>query len=184
MPLPDLILAMALLMAAPGPTNALLALAGAERGWRGALPLVAVALASWLAVVLPLTLAGQAIATVPTLRAALALASALWVLWLALRLWRAPAEGTRPAVTAGAVMLTTFLNPKALVIGLALLPGAGPAAVAGFAGIAAAVGLAWAGIGALTRSGGALPLWLRRGTALWLGVLALWIAARGTGLMA
>ena len=57
----ELALAVLLLLLTPGPTNSLMLVAGAERGWSGALRLIPAELAGYFLTVLPLTLAGAAL---------------------------------------------------------------------------------------------------------------------------
>lgn len=200
--LPEIVLAIFVLLVTPGPTNTLIALAGAERGWRPALPLIWAEIAGYLAVVLPLALVGQALLeSVPVLRTIISLAAALWVLWLALRMWwlpiAEPGDETESGVSAGAVFVTTLLNPKALIFGLVLVPAQSIAGLAvhlglfvaeiaivatGWAALGAALAPAQAPAGRATSPG--LPGWLRRSAALWLAAVAMWLAARGTGLVA
>lgn len=175
-----LALALMALLAAPGPTNALLALAGARRGVRSALPLIAVGLAAYLGVIVPLLLwGGPMVTAMPVLKPLLAGLAALWVARLAVSLWHMPAvENGSAAVTAWSVAVTTFLNPKALVMGLVLMPGRQDpaAALAVFALVLPPVSLLWITLGAglLSRAG----RWLNRGSALWLAALSLLLAAR------
>lgn len=174
-----LTLALLALLATPGPTNALLALAGARGGLAAALRLVPVVLAAYLVVVVPLTLWGAPlVAQLPMLRPVVTGLAALWVARLAVKLWHLPPVADVGAVSPGALGLTTLLNPKGLIVGLVLLP-AHPAPGAALAAFALAVTLAsllWAALGAgvLSRAGG----WLNRGSALWLAGLSLLLAAR------
>ncbi|MFN7595464.1 MAG: LysE family transporter [Cereibacter sp.] len=183
----DLIIALMVLLLTPGPTNTLMALAGAERGVRGASGLIAVETCAYLCVVVPLALAGSAVlAAVPGLLPAVTAAAAAWVLWLAIRMWRSPlaAQDASATVTPRRVFLTTLLNPKALVIGLVLMPGPDlPVRIAVFAGLVCGAATAWIGLGALlVRRGDAavtgLPPLLRRSAALWLGLLSAALALR------
>ncbi len=189
MTLPELALAVLVLLVTPGPTNVLLALAGAERGWRAALPLTAAAVAGYLTAVLPLLVIGQALlGSAPVLRTLISLAAAGWVLWLAVSMWRPPVAGVRAALVDGKrVYVSTVLNPKTLIFGLVLLPAQGAVllghlALFGTGIVVAAAG--WAALGAAVAQPGGLPHWLRRSAALWLGALALWLAARGAGVVA
>ena len=52
-------IALFVLLLTPGPTNTLIALAGAERGWLGALRLTPVEAAAYALVTLPLAIAGE-----------------------------------------------------------------------------------------------------------------------------
>lgn len=180
-----LVAAWALLLA-PGPTNTLLALAGASGGFRHAARLMPAELLAYLAVTAPLALAGgQILAAAPIVAQAIKLAAAAWVMVLAVRLWTVPASAGGVAVSARQVLATTLLNPKALVFGLVLLPSGGAAGVPVRLGLLAlsivAVAAIWATAGAaLTaraggRAGGGVP-WLRRAAASWLGLLALGLA--------
>ena len=126
MPLPDLIIALTVLLLSPGPTNTLMALAGAERGARNAAGLIPLELCAYLCVTVPLALAGAGLMTaLPGVLPVVTAVAAVWVLWLAIRMWRCPAaQQDGPAtVTPFRVFFTTLLNPKALIIGLVLLPG-------------------------------------------------------------
>lgn len=183
MPLPELAIALLALLLTPGPTNTLLAIAGAERGLRATLSLLPLVLLAYLAMVLPLVLIGsKALATVPILRPVIALAAALWVAKLALAMWQVPAAQTRSDVTALRVVTTTLLNPKALIIGLVLLPAPTtlPPRVALFTLLLMCASTVWAALGAsLQRHDSALPPHLRRAAALWLGILSIGLAATG-----
>lgn len=187
MPLPELTLALLALLLTPGPTNTLMALAGAEGGFRRALRLIPAELAGYMTAVLPLALVGTSVlAAVPPLRPLVTFVAALWVLALAVRMWRlpvAPDDHARKAVTALQVLVTTLLNPKALVIGLALLPSDEALAprVALFAGLIIVVASLWIGLGRqLVRTGpqGGLAPWLTRAAAAWLAILSATLAVK------
>lgn len=173
-------LAIAALLLTPGPTNTLVAVAAAERGFVRALRLIPAELAGYMAAVLPLVLAGPWLMDrVPGAATVITAAAALWVAVLAARLWHLPAPGAAPTVTAGKLALTTFLNPKALVFGLVILPGddLGPR-LALFAGLIALVAALWAGLGTGALGATGRGTLIRRGAALWLGVLSVLLAAR------
>ncbi|HSF65235.1 MAG TPA: hypothetical protein VLA78_12650 [Paracoccaceae bacterium] len=179
MNLAEMTLAALVLLATPGPTNTLMALAGAGRGLRGALRLIPAELAAYLAVTVPLALAGAAMmAAVPGLRTGVTLAAAGWVAWLAAAMWRLPGPGqATAAVTARRVFVTTLLNPKALVAGLVLLPGDDPGLrIAVLAVAVAGVAAAWGALGARLPG---RPVVLRRLAASWLGLLALGLVSGG-----
>ena len=115
------------LLLTPGPTNTLLTVGAAARGFRKSLPLLLGELSGYLAVVIPLaTIAAALLDGRPTLSAALRIIAACWVLFLAIRLWlvssKPAGEGDAKAVTVGQVFLTTMLNPKAPIIGLVIMP--------------------------------------------------------------
>jgi len=124
MTLPETALACLVLLIVPGPTNALLALSGAQGGLRAGFRLTLVALGAYLAVVGPLTFLGAGLAqSAPQLMLALRLAAAFWVIRLAVKLWRLPEPGVAPhRVRLHEVAITTLLNPKGLIFGLVILP--------------------------------------------------------------
>lgn len=170
MTLIELTFALMALLAAPGPTNALLAMAGAQ-GVRGPrLPLLV--LAAYAATVVPLALWGAE--GLADMQQGLTLAASLWVGLLALKLWRADRLSLTARVTPLQIALTTAMNPKGLVIGLVLIPGA-PGLASGLgllAGLVMAASLLWLRLGA-SLPNRARPL-VNRGGALWLaGVAAL-----------
>ena len=187
MPFPDLIMALAVLLLTPGPTNTLMALAGAERGARAAAGFIPAELGAYLCVVVPLAVAGAGLmGAVPGLLPLVTAAAAAWVFWLAIRMWRCPIpQQDAPAtVTPLRVFLTTLLNPKALIIGLVLLPGPSlPLRIAVFAALVCCAALAWISLGAALSRRGSSPVSglspvLRRGAALWLGLLSAALAFR------
>ncbi|PZF76306.1 hypothetical protein DK847_14040 [Aestuariivirga litoralis] len=174
----NFILGLIALLFAPGPTNALLALSGAEAGaWRTLrlLPFVALAYAI---TVLPLSLLGDELQQQQHwVRAAVGFAAALWVAWMAVALWHGSgqAAGATPGSSRAArLFITTLLNPKAFVIGLVLVPAqpSQPMAIVMFFVVLTMAGAAWSVLGsALHGSAQGLPV-LRRICAAWLGLLA------------
>lgn len=176
-------LALFALLLTPGPTNTLIALAGAERGWRGALRLTPYEVAAYALVTIPLAILGSRLpADQAVLRHAVTLLAAAWVGYLAIRLWRIPA-GNATATGSDAVRLftTTLCNPKGLIIGLVLLPSQPHLgwAAAAFLFILLCVSAFWAVIGNLAGGGMGLKPIVRRASAAWLGILAIWLAAAG-----
>lgn len=184
----ELTLAILALLATPGPTNTLVLLAGAERGLVGTLRLIPAELAGYLVTILPLVLLGAAVlAAWPGLHAGVTLAAAVWVAVLAVRLWGVPQVGSAGKVDARSLFLTTALNPKALVFGLAILPSADRLGwtLAIFAGLVVAVAMVWATAGAALRGRSkdqprALFL-LRRLASVWLGAVSVALVAHGVG---
>lgn len=149
------------LLATPGPTNTLLATAGAVRGFRRALPLLVVEGVAYLTAILATHLVLRPVLEAhPALRDGLKIAVAAYLLRTAWRLWAASGTGRSGAgasITASLVFVTTLLNPKALIFATVILPfgQAGSAAyLAGFNLLAAGVGAAWIAMGALL---GAVP---------------------------
>ena len=177
MTLLELSFALIALLAAPGPTNALLAMAGAQGGNRYALPLLV--LLAYLVTVLPLTLWGGVwLHDIPQLKTGLTFSAAIWVAVLAAKLWRTSSLALQSAVTPWQIGLTTLLNPKALVFGLVLLPAAAtPVWGLGlFAALVLLVSALWLALGA-SLPHRARPA-MNRGGALWLGLLAVLLASR------
>jgi threonine/homoserine/homoserine lactone efflux protein len=164
-----------------------MALAGAERGARAAAGFIPLELCAYVCVVVPLASAGAGLmAALPGLLPLVTAVAAVWVLWLAIRMWRCPIpQQDGPAtVTGRRIFVTTLLNPKALIIGLVLLPGPSlPLRAAVFAGLVCCAALAWISLGAvLARRGnsalaGLSPL-VRRSAAVWLGLLSAALAFR------
>jgi len=187
----ELTLAIAALLITPGPTNTLLAVAGAERGLGRAMRLIPAELAGYLTTVTPLALLGGTLeAGAPELRPVITAVAALWILWLALGFWRKSTAGdggdgdAAPAVTAFKVFVTTLLNPKALIFGFALLPAGAslPAAFVNFVVQIVIVATLWAGFGHLLRradgSRAGLPAWFYRLAAAWLIIVAVLLGWR------
>lgn len=181
MTLTELAFALLALLATPGPTNTLLALAGAQ-GVRRPYLLPGVELLAYLATVVPLSLWGHGwLEARPELRVGLTLAAAFWVALLSVRLWQQsthPKTMGAPSVTPLQVGITTLLNPKALVFGLVLIP-EGPGIMAGltlFSALIVAVSLGWLALGA--RLSRRMAPVVNRGGAVWLGLLAAMLLGR------
>lgn len=117
-------LTLGLLLMTPGPTNTLLALAGARRDRRTAFDCIGAELAGYCVTVLPIHfLAAPYLVAHPIAGQVLAAVSALWVAVLGTRLWDASLfAGDAHTVSPRIVFLTTVFNPKGLVIALVLLP--------------------------------------------------------------
>lgn len=184
MSLTALFLALLGLLMTPGPTNTLLALAGAERGWRRGLLLIPLEVLAYLLVCLPLALLGEAVLSAhPWLGPAIKAVAGAWVAVLAIRLWHLPKADGAQSVTAARVFVTTLLNPKALIIGLVLLPGPDmPLRALLFVGLVAAVAAIWAAMGACLAGRGDCPA--RRGSGLARRLAALWLAVLSASLLA
>lgn len=113
------------LLAMPGPTNTLLATSGAGVGVSRSLHLLAAELCGYLAAIALLRLAiGPVVSGIPLAAVALRVAVTVYILGLAVMLWRVNARELRDGavVTFRQVLLTTLLNPKALVFAFLLLP--------------------------------------------------------------
>ena len=165
-------LAVLAVLGTPGPTNTLLATAGATGGLRCSLPLIPAEAAGYTISILTLGLAlGPVIAEAPLLAGVLRVSVGVYLLLLALRLWRRsdPALATGAVVTPRQVFVTTLLNPKAIVFALGVVPfGAGrgvwPPYMLGFLLLLTSVSVAWIAAGGMLGGaagrrgwGGAVP---------------------------
>ncbi|MGV7213980.1 LysE family translocator [Bradyrhizobium sp. UFLA05-112] len=113
------------LLAIPGPTNTLLATSGASVGWSRSLHLLVAELAGYLLAILALrALLGPLMIAVPMLGTMLRIVVALYLIHLAVLLWRHGTDdsGGRAPVTFQRVLITTLLNPKAIIFASTLLP--------------------------------------------------------------
>jgi threonine/homoserine/homoserine lactone efflux protein len=188
-------LAVLLLLVTPGPTNTLLAVSGASRGLKASLPLIGAELGGYLSVVIPLVfLAAPVLVEQPAAALAVKLASTLWVLMLAARLWMSPpSTGTSGAATCATVYCTTLLNPKGLIVGLTLIPAVPSSAAetliepmayfAVFAVLVVMVAIGWLSFGAavLRRMAATNPLLFGRLAASFLAVFAISLGGRAIG---
>jgi threonine/homoserine/homoserine lactone efflux protein len=153
------VLAVLTLLGTPGPTNTLLATAGAMAGIRRSLPLLIGELGGYLIAIAAIRLVlGPVFAAYPPLAVALKLAVAAYLAWIAIRLWLrgAALTGAGRAVTIRSVFVTTLLNPKALIFSLGIIPASDanlPWFIAGFAAMVITVGLTWIVIGAVIGAG-------------------------------
>lgn len=187
------IVAILALLLTPGPTNTLLTVGAAARGFRSSLSLLIGELAGYLVVVVPLaTVAASLLEGRPALAVALRLAAALWVLFLAIRLWHVSASETTPdnasPVTVGQVFLTTVLNPKAPIIGLVIMPHGPLAQIAPAIGVfsllVAGAGASFLVLGTLIGRAPVLsPQLVYRVAAVCLGVFSLGLAGTASGLI-
>lgn len=187
MTLSAFLLAVLALLVTPGPTNTLLALAGARQGMRAALRLLPAELLGYLMAVVPLSLARLWVDPMAgPLALVVQIAAAIWVATLALKLARPPALGASGSseVTGRRVLLTTLLNPKGLVVALVLMSPPGSAQHLAELGVFAVtvplIGFGWMRLGAFL-DGDRHPRrlgWFQRGAALWLAALALGLAHR------
>ena len=181
------------LLLTPGPTNTLLTVGAAARGFRKSLPLLLGELSGYLIVVIPLaTIAAAFLEGRPILAAGLRIVAACWVLFLAARLWlvssKSAGEGDAKAVTVGQVFLTTMLNPKAPIIGLVIMPH-GPLveiapALGLFGLLVAGAGTCFLMLGSLAGQAPVLsPRLIYRVAAAFLVVFSLGLVSSATGLI-
>jgi threonine/homoserine/homoserine lactone efflux protein len=166
------VLAVLTVLGTPGPTNTLLATAGATVGLQHSLPLIAAEAAGYTISILILgLLLGPVMAGAPILAGALRAAVGVYLLSLAIRLWRrgGAALAMGAVVTLRQVFITTLLNPKAIVFAFGVVPfGAGqgvwPPYMLGFLLLLVSVAAAWIVAGAMLGGaagrrgwGGAVP---------------------------
>ena len=108
-----------------------------------------------------------------------------WVMVLAVRLWGLRGAGDRAGeVTAGRVLVTTMLNPKALIFGLVLLPAPADQAflpkLLFFCLLVMGVSLVWGAAGQIAQGGqgGATRLQvIRRIASVWLAFVSITLIA-------
>lgn len=182
-------IALLLLLLTPGPTNTLLAVAGASRGVRRSLPLMVAEIAGYFTTVLPLVVfAGPLLAQAPLFATGVKLCSSAWVLSLAVRLWTTSPAAGEICIRMRCVYWTTVTNPKALIIGLALIPAATPQIAAYLTVLAATilfVATLWLSFGAVVV--GAVhrrhPALIGRVAATCLLFFAVGLAGRAIGLV-
>ncbi len=179
-----------LVLVMPGPTNTLLATAGLAGGFRRSARLT---LAESCGYLLAITFWGLCLTTLaqrlPWLPVVVRAASAIYIAYLAMRLWNATlelAEGTRKVIEMRELFFATLLNPKAILFGGTLFPKAAFAsgvawleAMACFFALVFPIGLLWIGLGAQLRSGRAgtlMPKYLLRSASLILGAFSVTVA--------
>jgi threonine/homoserine/homoserine lactone efflux protein len=153
MNLPTFVIAVFSLLILPGPTNAVLALASTTLTvWRS-LSLIAAVVLAYLAIIVPVSsIAAPLLYGHPGIASIVKLISAIWVLYLALKLWVGAPEGGQNTLGVDQLFITTLLNPKAIIIGLTLVPAveAGvPAATATFVVCVTVTSAIWLGLGSL-----------------------------------
>ncbi len=150
------ILSVLTLLIVPGPTNTLLAAAGAGRGLRRSLALVPAECCGYLLSILILTLiVSPLVGNAPAVGVCLRIAACLYLLWSAAGLWRNAGSATEKSGPIGPVQIfvTTLLNPKALIFALVIFPqGMELEALALFlvlfAGLVCVVAVCWIAFGA------------------------------------
>lgn len=148
--------AILLLLVVPGPTNTLLFMSGASAGLLRSTRLLVAEAAGYMSVVLPVAvLAAPLLDGRPEIAAAMKCVAAVWVLHMAFRLWTRGPRSPSGVISLPTMYVTTLLNPKALIVGLVLMPHGSAAQVAPWAAVFLAalvvVALCWISAGALTR---------------------------------
>jgi threonine/homoserine/homoserine lactone efflux protein len=144
----------------PGPTNTLLATAGATVGWRRALILIPAELIGYAVSIMLLALLLRPLTeTSASISIGLRLGCAAYLVLAAWRLWRSGmpslVKAPRPARFQD-VLVTTLLNPKGLLFALGIFPGSAtetPASffpyLAAFSVICTGVAFSWIVFGAM-----------------------------------
>jgi threonine/homoserine/homoserine lactone efflux protein len=151
-------LAVVFLLATPGPTNTLLLTAGAASGPR-ALRLIPAEVIGYLTTILIVGyLIGDRVQSMPSAAFALRALVAAYLIYLAFRLWRTglQAEAPRRLITFRDVLVTTMLNPKALLFALGIIPVHAANSIGYFAAfvlLVVAAGSGWALLGVALRRG-------------------------------
>lgn len=118
------LLAVVIILGTPGPTNTLLATGGATLGIARALPLLIGELVGYaVAITVIRVVLGPAIAAHPTLGIVLKVAVSLYLLFIAVRFWlRSYAPVQTAYVSLRTVLITTLLNPKAILFAVSVFP--------------------------------------------------------------
>lgn len=175
----------------PGPTNALLAGAGAMRGVVRSIPLIAAELAAYgLSIGLLIVLAGPVAQDHQGLDMVLRLAAAALLLLLAIRLWRSAGfVGPSGPIDLRQVFLITLINPKGLIFAFGVFPKSQvlttePGHVIVFAGMAILAAFSWIAFGvALARGSQSLskPENVSRAMSVVLGFFAILMAGSAMG---
>ena len=134
------------LLAVPGPTNTLLAGAGATRGLRASLVLLIGELAGYVIAIATLRWALGAVVNQPGTQVLLKSAVVAYLAFLAIRLWQAPPNRGSTAFTVRRVFVTTLLNPKGFIFAIFIFPPP-PTPIAAyfvaFSAMVVAVGATW-----------------------------------------
>jgi threonine/homoserine/homoserine lactone efflux protein len=153
------IISSAVILLTSGPTNTLLAASGAVMGFRASLALPAAeALGYALAISFfaMLTAASGAVSWLLPLLKAIA---AVWLLVSAVKLWSASVDmEARPfGVAFGRILVTTILNPKAMLVGTMLIPLSSPGEpalwIGTFVALSILAGIGWVAFGSLLPNG-------------------------------
>ena len=158
--LPTFVLAVFAVLAMPGPTNTLLATAGATGGWARSLILLPAELSAYLISITTISaVAAPLFAHSPVAASALKLACGLYLAYVAWSLWHFKAKPHLSAVGCRRVFLTTLLNPKGLVFAVAIFPHWGHGALnfvfpylTTFAILGPGIGCCWIAVGSVLRA--------------------------------
>lgn len=178
------------LLLAPGPTNTLMVLAGTQKGLARVIRLLPAELSGYLTTIVPLSWVSSTFFDHwPAAAIATKILAAMWVMYLALKLWATSGSGrSHNQVTARLVYLTTVLNPKALIFGLVILPspvdGQFLLHVGLFCFCVAGVAIAWGSAGTLAKVLNARDATLtmaHRVASVWLTIVSITIFSSAFG---
>jgi threonine/homoserine/homoserine lactone efflux protein len=153
---PAFLSAVFLLLAVPGPTNTLLFLSGAASGLVRSLKLLLAEAGGYMSVVLPVAiLAAPLLDGRPWIAITIKSVAAAWVLFMAYKLWtRGGSSAQGSVVSLRTMYVTTLLNPKAMIVGLVLIPHGTAATVLPWAALfllaLVLIAVTWISAGALT----------------------------------
>ncbi len=162
MAITSFLLSASAILLTPGPTNTLLAAHGASAGIRRAVTLPLAEAAGYALAISLFLSVNDVLKDLPAALSMLKIAAAVWLLASAARLWGMPVVPTMSSRsgTFGRVLVTTMLNPKAMLVGTLVIPGLMPGheatAVVAFILLSTLAGMAWVVFGAL------LPARIRR----------------------
>ncbi|MET3130961.1 threonine/homoserine/homoserine lactone efflux protein [Oxalobacteraceae bacterium GrIS 1.11] len=159
-------LTIAAVLLTPGPTNTLLFLAGAKRGFKASAGLVGSELLGYcLAIGGWWSFLAVAASLAPGISGVARALAALYMAYLAVKMWReANRREQPPALSGPAMFLATLLNPKAFFFAAVVFPAASVGGAALwhayllFTSLAAPIGLAWILLGATVSGSGVSPL--------------------------
>jgi len=175
-------LAVLAVLATPGPTNTLMAVAGATQGLLKGLKLIPAEVAGYVASISLLIFIFQpVVAALPLAATILRIGCGCYLAILALTIWRASNRDScrTSLVNFQRVFITTLLNPKSLIFAFQIFPIGGIrltlSFLGGFALICIAAATMWICIGATLRSRTEAFLTgvvIRRITAIVLGLFA------------
>lgn len=153
------------LLATPGPTNTLMAAAGAQRGVAKSLSLLAgEVLGYFIAITAWTELVGAASASQPWVPVGAKLLASAFLIWSAWKLWQNAGRSDlrQSGITLSRVFVTTLVNPKALIFAFAIFPATGLVSrlpyLGLFAGLVIVTAIGWMTLGmmAAKRSAGLL----------------------------
>jgi threonine/homoserine/homoserine lactone efflux protein len=122
------VLAVLGLLAVPGPTNTLMAAAGASRGVVRSLPFLAGELGGYfIAITFWTEVVGAAATSQPLVPVIAKFIAAAFLIWSAWKLWSAAggSDLEQRGITLSRVFATTLINPKGLVFAFAIFPPVG-----------------------------------------------------------